>query len=319
MLRYLGTLFDAEAGRAYRPFLKEEWEQMPYQDMFFANFGRSASEITETDLRMAESTAHQVGKKQIVAEISGTFEKENNSRQKKRPFGFYYANGVNRICLTEPLEEEKQQYYMRLGYFLGEGKIMPGLALFEPDEEDCRLFSKYGIPFHILKNTGMTKYGTEKEGRIICGRCTYEYLVLPSGAVLGGIAKECICSFAENGGKLLLLGEPAVSGEQPEQSLLPLKSSCTFGEIAREQIYRCKNPETEIYSTYRKLNEMEVLYAVNASQTRSYTQTFDLGGKVHSFLRLNLMDFTTKQIPLSFRMRPGEEVLLIPYGKTAGM
>lgn len=314
MLRYLGTLFDTEAGRGYRPFLKEEWKQINNRDMVFANQGTLFSEITERELRRAESTAYQLGKKQIVAEI---FEnRESQSRKKERPIGFYYANGVNRLCLEKPLEEEKKQYYMRLGFFLGEGRILPQMALFEPQEKDCRMFSKYGIPFHILTDTGMTKYGTEAEGKIRCGRGSYEYLVLPSEAVLGTVAEECIRSFAENGGKLLLLGEPPVSRTHPEQGCLPLDSNCTFGDIAREQVYRCKNAETEIYSTYRKLNEMGILYAVNASQTRTYTQTFEMGEKVHSFLRLNLMDFTTKQIPLTFRMRPGEEVLLIPYGKT---
>lgn len=314
MLRYVRKQFETEEGQRYRPFLKGEWKKKECQDMFFVNLGKVFPEKTERELKLAESMAHQLGKKQIVAELPEPVAQEERERKKRRTAGFYYVNGVNRICVEEPVEEEKDRYYMQLGYFLGEGALEVRTALFEPDEDICRTFSKHGIPFHILTDSGMTKYGFTEGKSIGCGKCTYDYLVLPADVVLSEVTADCISTFYGNGGQLLFL-EAADASVGRTAAISGLQSSCTFGQIARSQIYLCKNTETEIYSTYRRLNQMELLYVVNASLHKTYAQTFDFGEKVHSFLKLDLLDFTTESLPLTVTLKPGEELLLIPYAK----
>ena len=313
MLRYLEKQFESKICRSYRPFLKEEWEREKSRDMFYVNYGAASPVCTEFRLRLANAMASQLGKRQIVAEVPGADTKQKNVLPFAQTMGFYYVNGVNRICPEQPLDERESEYYTRLGYFLGEGRHPVNTALFAPDEEECRMFSRHGIPYHILTNTGMTKYGFTDGDTIGCGKYRYDYLAISSGAVLTGLSENYVRAFAENGGKILLLGEKPVREGNGGQELSCLESNCTFGRIGAAQTHRLKDAETEIYSTYRNLNGMEFLYAVNVSLRKTYQQTFDCGEKVHSFLKLDLMDDSTQKLPLTVTLKPGEGVILIPY------
>ena len=312
MLRYLGKQFETEICQSYRPFLKEEWKEQDIQDMVFVNYGQGHTVKTESELRMAESLTAQLGKKQTVAEVSVADEKKK-VLPLRQVMGFYYANGVNRVCFPEPPEERIKEYYMRLGFFLGEGKQPVNTALFEPDEETCRMFSKHGIPYHILTDLGMIKYGFADKERVGCGKCTYDYLVIPPETVLSETAERVINTFYENGGKLLLLGENPVLKNQLQKECENLTSTCTFRNIEAAQMYHMKNPETELYSTCRNLNGMEFLYVTNPSKKKTYQQTFDCGERVHSFLKLDLMELVTKRLPLTVTLKPGEDMILILY------
>ena len=145
--------------------------------------------------------------------------------------------------------------------------------------------------------------------------CKYDFLVLPSGVVLNQWVKEYVREFFENGGNLLLLGDKPVCAEEDKRGCAYLKSTCTFGKIATAQTYRCRNTETEIYATYRSVNQMQLLYAVNTSEKKRYEQTFDFGEKVHSFMKLDLMELTTEVVPLTIALRPGEDAILMPYAR----
>lgn len=295
-MRYLSKQFETDICKAYHPFLSGEWDKKKRSELFFANYGAEENVASEKQLRQIGSIAAQWGKRKIVAELPD----DDANRVAK----FYSANGVNCMEIREMQEEEFSEYYMRLGYFLGEGIEAVNVALFEPDEEECRMFSKHGIAYHILTNIGMTMYGYVEENKIGCGKCRYDFLVLSAEAVLNQWSEQYVREFLEKGGKLLLLGEA---------SDLQIKSTCTFGEIARAQLYRNKNTETEIYTTYRKLNEMQFLYVANVSKRKRYEQNFDFGSKVRSFLRLNLMEMTTEQVPLQIALEAGEDAILIPY------
>lgn len=304
MLRYLEKVFGTPMGQSYRPFLRKDLEKMPHKEMYLVEYDDQYN-LSERMLKEAESFAHQIGKRQIVY-----YTKEQKAQKKNNmlPERFAYGNGVNRLCCDDVPDEEKITYYTRLGYFLGEGRMPVNVALFEPEEDECRLFSKHGIPYHILTNEGMTKYGYSKDGKIGCGICEYTYLVLPSEASCGKVMSACVDQFVKEGGRLLRLDET-------EGSRSRWISNCSYGEIEREQRYVCENPETMLYVSYHRLNEMEFLYVTNPSAKNTYTQSFAFKEQVHSFLRLNLMDFTTAQVPLAITLAPGEEAILVPYGR----
>lgn len=117
------------------------------------------------------------------------------------------------------------------------------------------------------------------------------------------------------GEHVLTLSEDASHQEAGGYECTYLESTCTFGQIAGAQIYRNKNTDTEIYTTYRSMNEMQLLYVVNASTKRGYEQTFDFGRRVNSFLKLDLMELTTEQVPLTIKLGPGEDAILLPYAR----
>lgn len=306
-MRYLSKQFETAVCKSYRPFSEQEWEQKKSSELFCINYGDAECVADERLIRETVSLAAQLGKRRIVAEIP--------SVDMERVARFYSANGVNRMCFQELPEEEVLEYYMRLGYFLGEGIESVNVALFEPDEETCRMFSKHGIGYHILTNIGMTKYGFVEEGKIGCGKCKYDFLVLPSGVVVNEWMEQYVHELFKSEGDILLLGDKPVCIGQEMYECSYLKSTCTFGSIVASQVYRCKNTETQVYTTYRSMNEMQFLYVVNASEKRAYEQTFDFGEKVHSFLRLDLTELTTEIVPLTITLYPGEDAILMPYAR----
>ena len=44
---------------------------------------------------------------------------------------------------------------------------------------DATGWESHGVSFHYLDETLLAKYGYVKEGHIGCGKCEYEYLILP--------------------------------------------------------------------------------------------------------------------------------------------
>ena len=306
-MRYLSKQFETEICKSYRPFCSQEWEQERDSELFCANYGKAEHIANERRLRETESLAAQLGKRKIAADIP--------SVDTERIAKFYSANGVNRMCFRELPDEAVLEYYMRLGYFLGEGVEPVNVAILEPAEEDCRMLSKHGIAYHILTNIGMMKYGFVAGDTIGCGMCKYDFLVLPSGVVLNKWVEEYVREFFENGGNLLLLGDKPICAEEDKRECAYLKSTCTFSRIAATQIYQSKNTETKIYTTYRNMNQMQFLYAMNVSEKNRHEQTFDFGEKVQSFLKLDLMELTTEVVPLTIALRPGEDAILIPYAQ----
>ena len=304
-MRYLSKQFETEICKSYRPFLNQEWEKERSSELFCVNYGKAEVSTQEKDIRRIASLAAQLGKSKMAAEVP--------SIDTERIAKYYFANGVNRICFQEKPDERVLEYFMRLGYFLGEGSQDINVAIFEPDEEDCRLFSKHGIPYHILTNIGMMKYGFVDGDKIGCGRCAYEFLVLPSAVRLEPMTEQIVRQFAKQGGKVLLLGDRPMCKGKPAIALN--EGTCTFGQIAGAQIYRNKNTDTEIYTTYRSINEMQLLYVVNASIKREYEQTFDFGKQVNSFLKLDLLELTAEQVPLTIKLGPAEDAVLLPYAR----
>lgn len=304
-MRYLSKQFETEICKSYRSFLNQEWEKERSSELFCVNYGKSEVSTSEKNIRRVISLAAQLGKRKIVAEVP--------SVDTMRIAKYYLANGVNRVCFEEMVDEHELEYLKRLGYFLGEGSQESNVAILEPDEEDCRLFSKHGIPYHILTNIGMMKYGFVDGDKIGCGRCPYEFLVLPSAVRLEPLTEKMVHKFATQGGKILLLGDRPMCKGKPTIALN--ESTCTFGQIAGTQIYRNKNTNTEIYTTYRSINEMQLLYVVNVSTKREYEQTFDLGKQVNSFLKLDLLELTTEQVPLTIKLGPAEDAVLLPYAR----
>ena len=66
----------------------------------------------------------------------------------------------------------------------------------------CRMFSSRGIPYHFLDETILEEHGFVKGEQIGCGKCTYDYLVLPHIYTMGKHTEKLLRTYVENGGKL---------------------------------------------------------------------------------------------------------------------
>ena len=235
-------------------------------------------------------------------------------------------------------------YFTRLGYLLGEGEQHVKVAMLHPMRsvyfgykrelatsgygisewneqllQACKMLSSRGIDFHFLDETLLEKYGFVENKRIGCGKCAYDYLVLPSMLTMDKSTEHLIHKYVEQGGKVLLLGEKPIYLEAEAYSYDYLQSNVTLEEIVGAQRYRVSNYETDIYSTYRNIEGKEMLYVVNSSAEKSYAQTFDCGEHIKSFVRVDLTDLSETQVPLTLTLKPGEDALLFFSSRQVSM
>ncbi len=238
------------------------------------------------------------------------------------------------------VEEEFQtfnKYFSNLGAVLGEGKQHVNVAVLHPlrsgyfnykrelmdegfgigdlDEslkETCEQLAASGIEYHFLDETLLEKYGFVKDGRIGCGQCEYEFLILPYILTMDESTERLLFAYVEQGGKVLILGDKPSYRESQEYEYEYLQNNVTLSEIMNAQVYRVQNLATEIQSTYRTFNDESYLYVINGSEKEEQTQVYDFGTNVKSFRKVDLLTGEEKKVPLSVTLKPGEDALLCP-------
>ena len=224
-------------------------------------------------------------------------------------------------------------YFTRLGYLLGEGEQRVNVALLHPLRsayfeykreaadfgirqmevdlyDTCRLFSKNHIEYHFLDETLLAKYGFVEGKQIGCGRCKYDYLVLPNITTMDDTTEKLLREYVENGGKVLIIGDKPTYCETKAYEYDYLTSTCTLEEIKNAQIYSVADSDTEIKSTYRRIGDKEFLYVINVSDTEICTQVFACGEDVKSFYKVDILEETFQKVPLTITLEPGEDAVL---------
>lgn len=336
-----------------------EYEHMPGIDWL----GKET--ISELSAKQVGSVAAQLGKKRVLTETFACCGWDATPTDLRRIAGFQYVNGVNMMCQhlipysergsrkydhpahysdVNPWVKEHfktfNEYFARLGYFLGEGKQHVNVAMLHPirsayfdykrelsDDgfgiadldaqllEACRTLSSRGIEYHFLDETLLAKYGFVNDGYIGCGRCIYEYLVLPPVLTMDATTEELIHQYVKQGGKVVLLGEKPQFLEAEIYDYPYLESNVTLEGILSAQPYRVTDYNTHIYSTYRTMGDKTYLYVINASDRKTELQTYDCGDAVKAFVKVNLTDMSEHIVPLTIRLKPGEDALLY-FSKT---
>lgn len=211
-------------------------------------------------------------------------------------------------------------YYTELGYFLGESEQYVSVAMLHPmrsayfdykreleakgfgiadlDQKlisTCKLLAGRGIDYHLLDETLLAKYGFVEDAKIGCGKCAYDYLVLPEMYTMDKTTEELLHKFVEQGGKVILLGAKPTYLEAEEYDYSYLESNVTLEDICKAQIYTVSDYDTDIYSTYRVSEGKEYLYVMNSSDQETQTQTFC---------------FASNGKEVTVTLKPGEDVML---------
>ncbi len=254
--------------------------------------------------------------------------------QRKRDYPSHFSS-VNPWIDKEFAEFNR--YFTRLGYLIAESKEVGKVAVLHPirtayldfDSEDdanieyglkeydekiaktLRDLSSAGVNYHFLDETLLATHGFVDGEKIGCGKCDYEYLILPYIENMDAITEKLIRQYVKNGGKVCILGQAPTLVEGEEFDLSYIKENCSFEEIVAAQNCIMKNRDTEIFMTHREIEGTQFVFATNTSTEKSYTQTFNIKGAT-AFEKLDLLTLERKIVPLTVEFEAGESAILFP-------
>ena len=191
------------------------------------------------------------------------------------------------------------EYFTKIGIVLGEGKQCVNVAMLHPIRsayfeykrtmednmfgignlekalsEACELLSSRGVDFHFLDETLLAKYGFVEGTHIGCGKCIYDYLILPYTITMDRSTEVLLKAYIQQGGKVLLLNGKPCYLEGDEYVYSYLKSNVTLEEIMEAQRFCVQNYDNDVFSTYRVFKNKEYLYVMNRSVKEKKTQIF---------------------------------------------
>lgn len=222
------------------------------------------------------------------------------------------------------------EYFTKLGYLLGESEEVVHVAVFNPirsmyfhykhDDhsaeteietsyaETITMLSEMNIPYHVLDETILEKYGSCDGKQLKVGNCVYDTVIFPKTETMSRRNCQLLEQFYRNGGKIHFMnGVPEyVEGERFEYCL---KGNVSLEEIRDAQDYRIDQIDTKVFSTLHKDAEGKYfLYVVNTSGTRSYTVDFQ--GRFKSFKNYDIEKDVYRNESTTMTFEPGQSRVL---------
>ena len=221
-------------------------------------------------------------------------------------------------------------YFARLGYLLGESKELVNVAVFCPitstyfdykRDNICngkldidvsfaaltKKLSAMNLPYHLADETIMAKHAGVKNGKLVIGKCSYDYLVFPLVYTMDKSTKLLVDEFYKQGGKVLFT-EGLPDYLEGEKYCYDYKSNVTLEEIISAQPYHISDFDTEVLSTVREIEGKRFIFAANVSAKNSYTVTFS--GNFKGFVNLDLETLSTKPQNTRITFNPGASCVL---------
>lgn len=253
--------------------------------------------------------------------------------QRKKDYPAHYTS-VNPWVEREFADFNR--YYTRLGHLISESEEKVNVAMLHPIRStyftykrehecniseldnifynDCRFLTSRGIAFHLLDETLMAEHGFVKGNKIGCGKCDYDYLILPHILTMDASTEKLLHNYVENGGKVLVLGEMPTFCEAEPFDYSYITPNCTIEDIIATQPFRMSdcNIDSQLYAAYREIDGQSFMFIQNSSETQTDTKTFYLGENIRSFKKIDLITLEEKNIPLTVTLEPGESVFVMP-------
>ena len=134
------------------------------------------------------------------------------------------------------------------------------------------------IGFHFIDETLLAKYGSIQEGKIVCGACSYTYLIIPKCYTMDASTEKLLKAFVGNGGKVYLADEKPRYREGEEYDYEYLESNITFDDIKKAQPYEIES-NIPVYSAYRKSRFGDFVFLVNISSEATAKVKLSVKGK----------------------------------------
>lgn len=228
------------------------------------------------------------------------------------------------------------EYYTRLGALIGHSNETVNACILHPVtsayidyKRDCDGFNvgkldadfigwaeKLGenhIPHHYVDEVLLKKYGSAENGKLICGKCRYDYLILPPLKNLAATTYSLIRKYLSCGGKILLLGNAPEFIDGKKVDCRDLVSNCTLQEIKDARPYGIDNKF--LRSCMRDSDAGKFVFVINPSAEE---QTYELSVKGATAVRKLDIDTLTVSAPLPLRraLRAGQSELLFTCNET---
>lgn len=178
--------------------------------------------------------------------------------------------------------------------------------------KDIQVLTESGIAFHFLDETLLQKHGFVKKSRIGCGKCSYDYVILPHILTMDQSTRDLLKQYAAAGGKILIWGDKPQYIEAEPDTYSWLTTNCSIDEIRKSQPYRTGRLNSNLHQTYREIDGSHFLFVMNSSKTEKLTQVYDFGEGIKSFRKLDLLTLSESRLPLEVTLEPGESMLLFP-------
>lgn len=184
--------------------------------------------------------------------------------------------------------KEFNEYFERFGEFIANAKEIVYTAVLQPvtsaylfykryeengrgirelDEKyiaQCCELSEKHVPYHIIDETILKKYGKVDVATLTVGEKKYNCVILPTIYNINESTAKLLKEFVANGGKIILLdGAPKyMQGEESDFSWL--KSNYSLQELAKDQPFEIRSGE-KIRVTYREKDGETYLTCLNSS------------------------------------------------------
>lgn len=228
-------------------------------------------------------------------------------------------------------------YFTKLGALLAQSQKTPRVAVLQPirsayfdynhelmdegfgitdlDEKYADLLLKLetaGVEYHLLDETLLEKHGSIDKDMIVCGKCSYDILVLPYCITVDANTQELLSEYVKNGGRVYLSHGKPQYVEWKECEYTYLESNITWQEILDSRSYSYDyNGGRFCMGSFNK-DGQDFIFAMNHSLEEACNVTFASSDDYKSFKAVSLVDESERILPLEFTLEPGESFVLVP-------
>jgi len=196
------------------------------------------------------------------------------------------------------------------------GNFIGGYGIIDMDVEFRAFIDKLeekGIVYHFLDETLLAKYGSVEENRLICGKCAYDYIIIPSCLnTMDESTEKLLRAYVQAGGKVLLDGNKPEYLTWKPYSYDYLESNTSYSEIELSRGFKYEANGGKLCVSPRNTENGRFLYLLNHSLSESCEVSFDFDGEYNAFEKHYVDSDKVDKLPLNFTLRAGESALLVP-------
>ena len=185
-----------------------------------------------------------------------------------KEFNDYFAEIGQHLANSKELVNVGVLHPLRSAYFdFKDELIAQGWGIKELDDSfanDINMLGAKHIPYHLIDETLLAKYGSIKDKKMVLGKCSYDYLIIPSLIYTMDKSTEAFLKeYVSKGGKVLLLGQKPLYLEGQPFNYDYLVSNTSLEEIESSLDFISKE-NSNIRISYRKdENGSPYFYIVN--------------------------------------------------------